>query len=439
MSKKLTAVVLAGGAASRFWPFTTSKSLFPFFGKTLFDFSVLATLPPEVDSVVIVSNNENKEAIKELRLPKPAVTVLQPQPLGMADAILSAGGELQNSQLLVIIADDVAHPALLGKVVSVAYKNKDAFAVLPGWKTPRYFPGGYLRVSGNRVVGIVEKPQSDNVPSPYVSISGHFIADSNLFLDELKRTKSGADDVYEQTLTMLAIRQKVLFTPYEGEFSSLKYPWNVLDTLAVLFATHGKSPKGKNVEIKSNVVIEGQVYLGDDVKIFENTKIIGPCFIGQGSIIGNNNIIRQSHIGAHSVTGFNTDITRSYIGDHCWFHSNYVGDSVVYSNVSMGSGAVLANLRLDDGEISSIVRGVKTPTGKTKLGAMIAPGVRIGVNASIMPGVKIGAGSYVGSGVVLDRDISEQSFVSLDKNSCSVSSNTKQKGSVSREAFKKAL
>lgn len=435
---KLTAVVLGGGTASRFWPFRTSKTLFPFFGKTLFDFSVLASLPREVDSVVIISNNENQQAVKALKLPKPTVTVLQSQPLGMADAILSAAGELQDRRLLVIIADDVADPKLLTNVLSFARRQTKAFAVLPGWKTQGYFPGGYLRVDRNRVLGIVEKPQPDTIPSPYVAISGQYISDSNLLLSELKRVGS-SDDAYEQALTMLAVRQNILCMPYEGAFSSLKFPWNVLDTLEVLFAMHGTIHKGRNVEIKSNVVIEGQVYLGDNVKIYENTKIIGPCFIGAGTIIGNNTIIRQSHIGRDCVMGFNTDITRSYVGDNCWFHSNYIGDSVLMGDISMGSGAVLANLRLDDGEIFSVVKGVKTATGKTKLGAMVGTGVRIGVNASIMPGVKIGDGTFIGSGVLLDRDIEENSFVSPVKNSYTVSPNEILGRSASREEFKKKL
>ena len=355
----------------------------------------------------------------------------------MAGAILSAKKEINNKKLLIVSPADVCEDVIYHNLEKCLLNNNSDI-ILTGQEVTSYFPGGYLRVTGNRVAGIVEKPQPDAVPSPYVSISGHYISDSSLLFSELKRASSG-DDVYEQALTMLSIRHNILFMPYKGEFSSLKYPWNVLDTLASLFATHGKSRKGKNVEIKPNVIIEGQVYFGDNVKVHENTKIVGPAFIGEGTIIGNNNIIRQSHIGANCVTGFNTDITRSYVGDHCWFHSNYVGDSVVMDNVSMGSGAKLANLRLDDGEIFSVVKGVKTPTGKTKLGAMIAPGARIGVNASIMPGVKIGAGSYVGSGVVLDRDVSEHSFVSLNKNSFSVSSNTKQEGSVSREVFKKVL
>ena len=76
----------------------------------------------------------------------------------------------------------------------------------------------------------------------------------------------------------------------------------------------------------------------------------------------------------------------------------------------MGSGSVLANLRLDEGNIYSSVAGGKHNTYRTKLGAMIARDVRIGVNASIMPGIKIGTNSCVGAGVVLDTDVPADSF-----------------------------
>ncbi len=437
MKRKLIAVVLAGGAGTRFWPFTGSKTLFPFLGQTLFDLNIAAALPPEVDQVVLISNTQNQKALASIKLSKPTLTILQSQPLGMADALMSAKSELKDASLLIIIGDDIADPTVLRQVVKAA-KSKDVFAVVPGWKAPTYFPGGYLKVEGDKVLGIVEKPGTGNEPSPYVAISGHYIADSNILFEQLSRVKSQTDDAYEQALTLLALREKVIFTPYEGEFSSLKYPWDVLGVLNVLFA--GLTPrKGKNVKIYSNVVIEGPVVLGDNVKIFENTKIIGPCFIGDNTIIGNNNIIRQSHIGANCVTGFNTDITRSYVGDNCWFHSNYIGDSVLMGDISMGGGAKLANLRLDDGEISSTVKNVRTSTGLTKLGAMIGMSVRIGVNASIMPGVKIGQKTFVGSGIVLDQDIPENSFVMPVKNSYTVSENTHQGESASREKFKKGL
>ncbi len=170
--------------------------------------------------------------------------------------------------------------------------------------------------------------------------------------------------------------------------------------------------------------------------IFENTKIVGPCYIGPDTIIGNNNIIRQSHIAGGCVTGFNTDITRSYIGDACWFHSNYIGDSVLEGNVSMGSGSVLANLRLDEGTIWSEVGGTRINTMRTKLGTIIGRDVRIGVNTSVMPGVKIGSQSFIGAGTIIDKDISDASFC-MAKSTYTLTKNHHDVGLGHRDEFKK--
>lgn len=438
MKPPLIAVVLAAGSGTRFFPFTTSKTLFPFFGKPLFDYSVLNFLPPEVDRVVIISNTANQKALQSISLPKPTTIVIQREPLGMADALLSASGELKDARLLVVIADDVVGVSASKDVMKLA-ANPDVFGVLPGYHAKEYFPGGYFKMDGDRILGIIEKPRKEDVPSPYVAISGQYFRDGNAFLAELRVATSDADDVYERSITTLALRQKLVVSPYDGLFASLKYPWQVLDVMEMLFETGLGSVKSRSPKTKANVVIEGNVVFGVNVRIFENTKIVGPCYIGDNTIIGNNNIIRGSMIGANCVTGFNTDITRSYVGDGCWFHSNYIGDSVLEGNVSMGSGAVLANLRLDDGEIFSSVKGVRVGTARKKLGGMIGAGVRIGVNASIMPGVKIGTSSFIGSGVVLDRDVAQGSFVSLQNNAYTVGENSATGTTASREEFKSRL
>lgn len=435
MTKELVALVLAGGTGKRFWPLTTNKLLFPFLGKPLISHTVVDILPKEVSRLVLVTNKENNKALDVLHFPVPHSMVIQRNPLGMADAILSTSSKIPNCQLLVIIADDLFDEKLLSEVVARAKKTRP-FGIIPGWKSPFYFHGGYLRLDGTRIVGIVEKPGEGKEPSRYVDISGQFFADSNRLLDVLGRTESQDDDVYEQAKSALMQEEVFEMIPYEGNFSSLKYPWNVLDIMDQLL-TQVTDHMGKNVEIKQDVVIEGQVWIGDNVKIFENTKIVGPCYIGDNTIIGNNNIIRGSHIGTGCVTGFNTDITRSYVGDNCWFHSNYIGDSVLEGDVSMGSGNVLANLRLDEGEIFSVVRGERINTKRTKLGAIIAKHVRIGVNTSIMPGVKIGAHAMIGAGLMVDHDIPEGSFVAggipmvVTKNTRGVGKN--------RDDFKKKL
>lgn len=409
MKKELVAVVLAGGTGKRFWPLTTDKNLFPFLGKTFFEHAVVEGLPEEVSRVIVVANEGNAQFFRTIKFSVPHDVAIQPSAAGMADALLCASSWLEGVSLLVVIADDLAQPAMLESVMNKA-KASDIFGVLPGWKTKTYFPGGYLVIDGEKVKSIREKPGEGNEPSPYVYISGQYFREGDTLLKALKQASSDHDDVYEQALTTLMKEETFVMAPYEGSFASLKYPWNVLDVMDILLDRVEKK-QGKNVEIRGNVVIEGNVVLGDNVKVFENTKIVGPCYIGTNSIIGNNNIIRGSHIGAGCVTGFNTDITRSYVGDNCWFHSNYVGDSVLEEDISMGSGNVLANLRLDEDEIFSVVGGERINTKRTKLGAIIGSHVRIGVNTSVMPGVKIGTHCMVGAGLTVDRDIPEGSFV----------------------------
>lgn len=431
MKKHVAAVVLAAGQGKRFWPFKTDKNLFPFFGKPLISHMIQAPLPVQVTELVIVSNTQNQKAFSDMRFPIPHTIVVQKEGAGMSDALLSAKKLIAGKRVLVVIGDDIADPMVFSRVIEKAEKQK-LFGVLPAWHAASYFPGGYIRFRGERPIEIVEKPEEGREPSSYVGFGGQYIEDADMLLAELARVKSTEDDVYERALTALMSLQQFGVVKFDEPFVSLKYPWHVLDVMTYLLHHRLVPTPGRKAVLKHNVTIEGTVHIGNNVKIFENTKITGPCYIGDNTIIGSNNIIRESMIGDNCVTGFSTDITRSYIGNDSWFHNNYIGDSVIEGNVSMGSGAVCANLRLDEGEVHSRVHGKRMGTRRTKLGAMIAKDVRIGVHASIMPGVKVGSNSRIGAGVVLDCDLPESSFCSakagyaVTKNKQPVESATKR-------------
>ena len=107
---------------------------------------------------------------------------------------------------------------------------------------------------------------------------------------------------------------------------------------------------------------------------------------------------------AENITKLIREI-RSYIGPKSWFHSNYVGDSVVEGESNMGSGARLANWRFDGKSVGLKLKDKVIDSGKTKLGAIMAKGVKLGINASIMPGVTLGEKAIVGSGLVVNRAV----------------------------------
>ena len=436
MNKDIVAVVLAGGVGKRFWPIRTYKSMIPFLGKRLLEHNISRLANAGFHSICVIANLEDKEAVESIHIDNTIIDiVIQKQPLGMGDALLSAHNYINSHACLVVNAEDVVDDALYTKLIEEAHKG-NAFIV--GKKVQGYRDLGYLRFENDKLNEVVEKPGKGNEPSDLVNLVFHFFPDISVFLKLLKDTVSDKDDIYERAFSAYAQQVATNIIPYNGYWYPLKYPWHALDIMNYLLRTQVVNHRGTKVVIKENVILEGQVFIDDDVKIFENTKIVGPCYIGKGTIIGSNNIIRTSHIGDNCVTGFNTDITRSYVGDGCWFHSNYIGDSVLEGNVSMGSGVALANLRLDEGEIYSVVKNEKLNTGRTKLGAMIGKNVRIGVNASIMPGVKIGSNSSIGAGIILDRDIPDQSFC-FGTSTLTIAPNRFDNASLSRDELKKSL
>ncbi len=436
MNKDIVVVVLAGGVGKRFWPISTYKSIFPFFNKPLLQHNLEMLGASGFRHVIIVANSGDRDQIMQIKIPNMSITVVvQPDAQGMGDALLTTKKLVEKRPLLVMNAEDVVDQHLYD---NLAKHTKEEKVFVVGKKVADYLDVGYLKLDGERLMEIVEKPGKGNEPSNLVNLVFDYFPDPSIFFDALVTTKSEKDDVYERALSKIFAQTNARVIDYDGFWQPFKYPWHVLDVMEYFLNNKCTAHRGKNVEIKSNVVIEGAVYIEDNVRIFENTKIVGPCYIGKDTIIGNNNIIRHSHIGNGCVTGFNTDITRSYIGDACWFHSNYIGDSVLEGNVSMGSGSVLANLRLDEGDIFSIMKGDRMNTKRNKLGVIIGRDVRIGVNTSIMPGIKIGAHSFVGAGIVVDKDIPGDSFC-MAQSVYTVTPNNRTLSSKGRDEFKKRL
>jgi len=387
------------------WPIKTDKCLIPFLGKPLL-YHNLKKIKKAIDGeFVIISSPSAKEGIEKVasELGLNYKVVVQQEAKGMADALLSAKDYIEG-EVLVINAEDILEPKVYKEV-----SNSGSDVMVAGLKVNQYFPGGYLKVDGNGVTGIVEKPGEGNEPSELVKLVVDYFKDGKKLVEYLKKASSEVDDVYEKALDqMISDNIEVKFVSYTGTWIPLKYPWQILDILEhYLQDIEQQISPGANVSEKA--IITGSVIIEEGVKVFEGAVIKGPAYIGKNVIVGNNTMIRESNLEEGCVTGFSSDITRSYIGANSWFHTNYIGDSVIEGDFGMGSGAVLANLRLDDHTIR--VGEEKVDSGRHKLGLIAGKGSRVGVNASTMPGARVGSNSLVGPGVVLYGDVKENKKV----------------------------
>jgi NDP-sugar pyrophosphorylase family protein len=438
------AIILAGGANRRFWPLQ-QKSLLRFGDETILDRHVGALARAGFADVVIVANPANEAAMREIaqRTTTAAVhVVVQPEPLGMGDAVLQCAplltGALRDRSILITQTHDLVDPSLFRTLVDrLAGDDADAYVV--GVKLTSYFPGGYLVVEDGRAVDVIEKPPPGSEPSDLMKIVDDVIRRPTELLEALRSVDPNPSDHYERALGRLMASGRVRVVDYPGPWVPIKYPWDVLraSELFLRLIPPGGS-RGKDVVVHGSAVVTGDVVLGDRVRLLPGATIAGPAIVGAGTLVGNGALIRGSIVGRDCIVGFATEVARSYLGDGCELHTNYVGDSVLAGDVSFGSGTVTANLRLDERNAVLPVDGQPVDTGMSKLGALIGPHVRTGINVSLRDGVRIGSNCAVGPAVMLDRDLPDGSFVKA-KQELDVRPNRLTIDRASRDKFHKAL
>lgn len=343
--------------------------------------------------------------------PEASLIVQEDLSLGMQGALLSALPSLGSEDVLVVGGNDLIASSAYEQTIRDGKADGRDGAVL-AWKTDRYFPGGYLRMADDRIAGIEEKPGSGNEPSDLVNIVCHYHRDASLLLSALQQESAERDDGYERALSRLMTSGSYAASLYQGAWQAVKYPWHLLDMLPLLLAECTPSIH-PSADIHPTAVLSGAVRIEEGVKVLPYACINGPAIIEAHSIIGNNALVRSSSIGAHCVIGYGTEVKSSVLADHVWTHSTYIGDSVVGRNVAFGAGAVTGNFRLDEAEIHSQVGDMPLPTGRTKFGAVIGEGCRIGIHTSIAPGCKIGANCFVASALHVDKDIPDNCFIRL--------------------------
>jgi bifunctional UDP-N-acetylglucosamine pyrophosphorylase/glucosamine-1-phosphate N-acetyltransferase len=410
----MKAVFLCGGIGKRMFPLTEDKFLLDFLGKTLLEHQMEIARKAGINHFVIIANPANIEQIRQIRGKYPSVKVdlaLQERPLGIADALKCAAQHLDGT-IVVVNPNDVFAPAAYTSLLQAAKDGKTDSCML-GYEVKEHFPGGYLDIDqDNFLKHIVEKPSLGEEPSNLVNILVHLHQEPKKVLEYAGNVKTTRDDVYECALDALVKDgHRIKIIPYADFWAPIKYPWHILDVVGYFLgsAQHNISP---SASISESATIDGNVIIGNKVKVFENAVIRGPAYIGPGTIIGNNALVRDhSHIGADCVIGFSTEVKGSYIGNGCWFHSSYVGDSIIGCNCSFGAGTVLANFRFDEQSVPVRIGNELVNTGRDKLGSIIGNNCKTGINASVMPGMRIGPNSVVGSHVCLMKDLEPDRMV----------------------------
>lgn len=439
-------ILLAAGRSQRVKPIE-DKNFLRFCGKTLIEHQLEALRQAGFRKIIIVGGAHNLEKLqgvaKQIKTQHPGLSLdlVEQKNLeeGMAGAVLAAKSHVEEQETIAIVStNDVIAPEAYKQMFEAA-KDPVCHSFLLAKLVKEYFPGGYLKMDAqHHILGIVEKPGPGNEPSDLVNLVFHIHKNSKALIEALEATHSSRDDRYEKALdTLIQQGIKMKAVPYEGFWQPIKYPWHVWDVAHFYFKEALKQGKGisTQAQLQERVTIKGDVIIEEGAKVFSGATVVGPVYLGKGTVVATNALVRESFLGENSVVGYNTEVARSVMGDHVWTHSNYIGDSLIGNDVSFGAGTITGNLRFDEKNIEVAVGDERVDSGKNKLGIITGDHIRVGVNTSFMPGIKIGSHAMVAAGIVVDRDIPASTFVQVDKPEWKMIPNRNSEGIIPRAPF----
>lgn len=171
----------------------------------------------------------------------------------------------------------------------------------------------------------------------------------------------------------------------------------------------GEVSVGKDVLIDINVVLIGEVTIGDNVVIepnciIENAEIasnvtiksntvVEDAVIGEHCSVGPFARIRPgTHLAARAKIGNFVEIKKTMVGEGSKIsHLSYVGDTVMGSNVNIGAGTITCNY-----------------DGVNKFQTVIGDDVFVGSDTQLVAPVTVRDGSTIGAGSTITKDTPEQ-------------------------------
>lgn len=425
----LDIVILAAGKGTRMRS-ALPKVLHRLAGRTLLEHVIRTALTLKPRAVHVVYGHGG-ESVPETLKTLPVRWVKQEPQLGTGHAVQQALPGVQSGSALVLYGDvPLTRAATLEPLVASA--RRGALGLLTA-ELPD--PDGYGRIvrdAAGRVVRIVEHKDATEAERAIREINTGILAVPaerlRSWLTALRNHNAQGEYYLTDIIGMaasegLAIETgrpqaewEILGVNSKAQLAELERIHQRNQAQALMeqgltlldparFDLRGTLVAGQDVEIDVNVVIEGDVVLGDRVKIGPN-NVLRRCRIGADSVVHPNCVIEDAEIGVdcrigpfarvrpeariaeRAHIGNFVEIKKSTIGAGSKVnHLAYVGDSTVGRDVNIGAGAITANY-----------------DGANKHATYIEDNASIGSNCVLVAPVTIGAGATIGAGSVISKD-----------------------------------
>jgi bifunctional UDP-N-acetylglucosamine pyrophosphorylase/glucosamine-1-phosphate N-acetyltransferase len=425
----LAVIILAAGAGKRMKS-ALPKVLQPLAGKPLLQY-VLDTARSLNPAAIHVVYGHGGAAVPAAFAHEAVSWVQQAEQLGTGHAVMQAAPLLAAAQRVLILYGDgpLITRETLQALLQAAGRDEVGLLTVNASDPSGY--GRVLRTASGRVRAIVEEQDATAKQRRVAECNtGVLVMPASRLTKWLSRlgNRNSQREYYLPDVIALAVRDRVAVRPVVAaderevqgvndrvQLSAAESTWRLRQARKLMLEgatlidparvdVRGVVSVGQDVMIDVNVVFEGEVKLGDGVKIGPNclirhaqiaagTEVFANCIIDRAIIgpdcrIGPFARVRpESVLAAQVHVGNFVEIKKTRIGAGSKAnHLTYLGDATVGAGVNVGAGTVTCNY-----------------DGANKWPTIIEDDVFIGSGSMLVAPVQIGAGATIGAGSTIAR------------------------------------
>ena len=375
-----------------------------------------------IDEVIVVQapNKCVEETLTEYQFELNISYRVQKQATGMGDALLLCKDSIEGDFLLLH-----AHQFTADRWIPNMLELKTATlarAVLSGQQTSEPGKYGIFDLNENRAIGMIEKPDPESAPSDIRALGIYLL--NQEFIEHLSQ-ETESHYAFESALDRYMKNNDVRVLIQDEETLSLKYPWDLFAANRILMDRHLEPQIASSASVSPLAHIEGDVFIGENAKIYEYAVVKGPCYVGENCVIGTHAIVRDYvNLEPGSVIGAHAEAARSIFQRNSSTHSGFFGDSIFDEGSKIGAGTITANVKVHRAEIRANVKEQRVSSNRKSLGVIVGANTQLGISVNTMPGVMIGTKCFVGPNIIVDKNVPSRTRLILKQE---LVSKTKQK------------
>ncbi|PUA31222.1 MAG: glucose-1-phosphate thymidylyltransferase [Candidatus Terraquivivens tikiterensis] len=301
-------LLLAGGHGTRLRPltFTGNKHLLPIANKPILFYGLENLARAGIREVGIILG-PIKEGIVEAvgdgaRFGLKVTYIHQPEPLGIAHAILIAEDFLRGEPFVVYLGDNLLKKGIGSFVKLFEEKQSDCVIGVTPTKEPQRF--GVVEMENGRVVRLVEKPKQ---PRSNLALVGVYVFNDSVFeaCRRIRPSWRGELEITDAIQTLIDMKKRVDVNFVEGWWKDTGKPEDLLEANQLVLQELEPCTKGS---VEEGVVVTGNVVIGEGTVVRKESTIRGPVVIGRDCEIGPN-----VYIGPYTSIGDRTRIVGAEI------------------------------------------------------------------------------------------------------------------------------